>query len=296
MRVPTNTRAGMTLIEILVAALIFTGLLVLILVLGGRAIEANAVTKCRENLRLIGLACVMYSGNDRGYWPAWHGARREFHGWTLSDVSEQGKVAPQGIGLVLNGGFVSVDSPVFLCPGAFTARFRREAQPYASLFSLDTDEPIVTEPYWRIRGRFTDNDGVMELGGDWGVAGGDKVIVSTYWMRVSSRPFGAFDMDDFYKAPLTGHRPTAMVSDTILGWTPLPGVDVAPEEPTFISNHDGVWNVLFIDGSVKTYHDTDDALERRLGELKQMGREDCESAVGRSRLIFEEFFDPVYSE
>jgi len=41
MRVPTNTRAGMMLIEILVAALIFTVLLVLVLVLGGRAIEGE---------------------------------------------------------------------------------------------------------------------------------------------------------------------------------------------------------------------------------------------------------------
>lgn len=288
-----HKRSGMTLIEVLAAALIVFVLAVLLIVADGRYREEHALAQCKSNLRQIGLATNFYIGDQRAILPAWWGARSEFHGWTMSDIDSNNRPIWQGIGLLVSGGYISRDRTVISCLGPSLRRFRQAAAPYDRLFAHDADEPFFTTKIYRLKRNFTDGDGVMDLGSEWNVPSGKDVLVSNYWMRFLDAPHGTM----YYNRAFNeyGHS-FAAVSDSILGWAPLPGIERAPTEPTFISNHDGVWNVLFMDGSVKTYQDTDGALKRRLGEISQMGREDYESALGRSRLIFEEFFDPLHEE
>ena len=213
----------------------------------------------------------------------------------MTDIAPDGATLCQGLGLILDGGFVTQDTPVFTYPGAATPRFRKNAAPYDPLFTLDRDEPFVTGRWWRLRDDFSDGDGIMDLGGKWGVPGGQDIVVSGYWLRVWDRPWGTVKLDDTY-GPSGSCGSRAFASDTVFGPGPLPGVAVRPSETTFISNHDRVWNVVFYDGSVKTYADADAGLAQRLVEIAQSGRDDYKGATGRSALVFGEFFDPLYSQ
>ena len=283
---PFPRRRAMTLVELLAAALVLNTLVILLLVFAARAKEEERQTICRSNLRQIGLGLAMYSSDNNGYTPSWPGLHTEFHGWTLSDTGPDGEAVPQGLGLLWPGGYYH--SSGIVCPGVSSRDFEQPTGPYRSLFQRDSDDLTLLNLRRRRlpSTRLSDGDGIMDLGGRWNVPRGQDVIVSTYWLRPSERLFLTLNANQRESPPL--------VSDTILGWTPLSGVSAAPGEPTFISNHDGVWNVLFTDGTVKTYHDADAALKRRLAEISQAKRPDDRSGVGRSELIFEKFFKPLH--
>ena len=295
--VPRKRRA-MTLVELLVAALVLITLVVLLIVLAARAREEERLTQCRSNLRVIGLAMHMYAGDNMGYWPVWHGADQSFHGWTMTGIAADHATLYQGLGMLHRAYFrKGTEQETLLCPGPSLPRFRKAAAAYAKLFQLDPDEPFWTLPWKSTAMPFGNDNGTMDLGGDWAVPGGRDLIASTYWMRVSSGPYGAMKMGDGRRRdPQTGMRPSALVSDTILAWMPPPGMTDSSAQAASALNHDKTWNVLFEGGVVKTYHDPDAQLKQRLAEINQTDRPDYQLGAGRSSLIFDEFFDPLHQE
>ena len=288
--VPRKRRA-MTLVELLVAALVLVTLAILLLVFAARAREEQSITLCRSSLRQIHLAICMYQGNFRNYMPAWHGKRPDLHGWTMTDLDNHGRPVWQGIGLLYQQGFVVKDNAPdrLTCPGVALPRFRRSAGPYGNLFACDKQEPFWTLHWKDPSPQFSNDNGQMDLGAGWPIEHGRQSVVSNYWLRVYDDPAGTAKAGSF--------RPdTVLASDTILGPEPLPGLPLAGAKPVVISNHDRKWNVLFYDGHIKTYDDVNDHLIHRLSDLQQTGRQDYVGAAGRSRLIFEEFFDPLYED
>lgn len=68
-----SDRSAFTLIELLVVMVIIALLVGLLLPALGRAREEARKTQCRSNLRQIGLAMMMYSNDNRGWFPALYG-------------------------------------------------------------------------------------------------------------------------------------------------------------------------------------------------------------------------------
>jgi len=209
----------------------------------------------------------------------------------LSDVDADNKPVWQGIGRLISGGYISPRRDVISCPATSLPRFVRSSAAYAPLFSFDDNEPFLTaKGLYRRTEDLSDGDAIMDLAGPWGVSRGVNVIVSSYWLRVLDAPGGTLDHNAAHR---TCGQPFALASDTILGWTPLPGVPDAAHEPTFISNHEGAWNVLSSYGSAKPYHDVDPVLRKRLEQISHAQDPNDRTAVGRSQRIFKEFFQPL---
>ncbi|MFH0964032.1 MAG: type II secretion system protein [Planctomycetota bacterium] len=145
-------RRAFTLMELLVVMVIIAVLVGLLLPALGRAREEARKTQCRSNLRQIGLAMIMYAGDNRGfgptvyaeYWPnrAWGAmireerpeAERAYSGaklmtgtcytWPDGLVPERanhraGAGIPTGIGLLYSGGYLTGrGSQVMMCPSS----------------------------------------------------------------------------------------------------------------------------------------------------------------------------------
>ncbi|MBM4019256.1 MAG: prepilin-type N-terminal cleavage/methylation domain-containing protein [Planctomycetes bacterium] len=60
---------GLTLIELLVVLAIVAVLAALLAAAGGRALDEAALTQCRNNLRNLGLAALMYAKDNDGWLP-----------------------------------------------------------------------------------------------------------------------------------------------------------------------------------------------------------------------------------
>jgi len=316
-------RGAFSLIELLVVMVIIAILIGLLMPALARAKEEARKTQCRSNLRQIGMAVMLYAGDNGGWSPEFGGVfagndldmeaylpqtrkGREAFGlmasfeppcessvtmgqpqhWACSPARPS---RPVGLGLLFAGGYVTDKGATILyCPSNQSGLAAKENRK-DKMRQFDPDEP-----FWSSKGQIVRGD--ADAHGDWEVpvvwpsvcwdgastlSPGECLVLSNYDMR--------WHRDNYMKSPYlfySGGRPVTfptaiklsevgqvgLAADTlevfvgvdpgeVLG-SPVPG---APErynaaENHTIQNHLRAWNILFPDGSVKTYVDGSGAL------------------------------------
>jgi len=198
-------RKGFTLIELLVVMVIIALLVGLLLPALARAKEEARKTQCRSNLRQIGLATMMYAGDNGGYttvfagnhWKPDANAQNNNGPWidhtgatapvvfgvTLSDYHSTNSVTtgqPQrwqasaarpgraiGLGLLYSAGYLtSKGAQILYCPSNNSGTKASEAR-YDKYVRYDRDEPFWTSKGMVVR---ADKDGLGDGGTRYGAA------------------------------------------------------------------------------------------------------------------------------
>ena len=141
-------------------------------------------------------------------------------------------------------------------------------------------------------------------------------LITNYWLRLRASTYGAYRM--------SSNIGMAIVSDTLLG--NFDGVvqssrvqgdgatigdprqnDDAGNGGSFVTNHDGAYNVLFTDGSVKTFSDASQVVRNVLTASDASGGDGKnytnvaagnseQNDVSRSSNVFPVYFDPIYQQ
>jgi len=252
-----------------------------------------------------------------------------------------------GLGLLFTEGYLTQQGgQVLICPswpvGMSTPRLGSALE---DLFLQDDKEPfwsVRSIPCWDsddadgdgdpLTGldAVTNGDGVQDLaatmwgpassaGRDFAESGGQPCdwLVTNYWLRFAPENHSSFKLAEIPSQ--------AIVSDTLLGnfdgviashrvrgadgtGDPRRNGD-AGDGGGFICNHDGAYNVLFADGSVRTFSDasqvvrnattaTDD--EAGSGDRKNYTYVTAQNAeqndVSRTANVFPVYFDPIYQQ
>ena len=252
-----------------------------------------------------------------------------------------------GLGLLFSGGYLTQQGgQALVCPSWTVAmETRRLGDALENLFVQDNREPFWSLgdiPCWDSDDADGDGDpttgmdastngnGIQDLAAVlWGPEGdGGRTfserggqpcdwLVTNYWLRMKTEKHGSFKFES--------NSGLAMVSDTLLGnfdgviashrvrgadgtGDPRRNGD-AGDGGGFIANHDGAYNVLFADGSVKTFSDasqvvrnvttaTDD--EASSGDGKNYTFVAAGNAeqndVSRTENVFPVYFDPIYQQ
>ena len=269
--------AGMSALA--VGALIVVGLLILFLILRAgmrlptsaperegrrsRASEEARRTRCRSNLRVLGLAIVMYANDNRGWTPAIDpGARALANaagvpgGCVLCFADEDGTWKASGLGLLYAGGYVTARGGEFNCPS-----ISGEDPVWVDAFSFDGGDGLWTSRYVAP----TNGNGVGELPDN------PDVMITNYVLRPNGdNAWGAWRM--------SGSRGKALVSDLL---------PVLPDGA--VTNHGDMYNILFDDGSVRTFSDAGGVVA---GICAKATPDDVEEVVGE---VFSTYFDLIYS-
>ena len=236
---------------------------------GARADDAeDKGTLCRQHLRYIGLAIVMYANDNRGWTPAIYPHASELAndkdvsgGAVLAYKDTDGSWKASGLGLLLAGGYLTQKGGSFL----YCTDPAGNDPAWVRAFSLDEDEAFITS-----KGREwgpTDGDGVAELPGN------PDALVGGYVLRYNpDSAWGSWKWED----ALSDGK--SMVSD--------PVVFGMPDDR--VKGHDGLlYNVLFIDGSVRTFYDAAHVVRNAAASIKGG---DVERKLSK---IFETYFDSI---
>ena len=317
--------SGFTLIELLVVMVIIAILIGLLLPALARAKEEARKTQCRSNLRQIGLATLMYAGDNGGWTPEMggvHGGRNstmsvhfasssvqcDVYGLLVSgEAPSQANVTmgqpqrwlcsraepsrPVGLGLLWACGYLTnKGAQILYCPSDNSGLAAKELR-YNRMRRYDGDEPFWTSKGIIVRG---DGDGH----GDWetplygpeacwdganNLSFGTCQVLTNYDIRLHK----LFHVQIAYgPAHWATTLPTAIqleqvgqcaiVADTVETFLGASLIDAfgpvrvpAPEryylaENYPVYNHMSAWNVLFADGSVKTFVDGSDNVYRAM--------------------------------
>ena len=198
--------AAFTLIELLVVMVIIALLVGLLLPALARAKEEARKTQCRSNLRQIGLAVAMYTGDNGGWSPMLAGNLHLQNGgvkfpWEIDyaadprlfgimeddDTLSSNQIAvgqpstwpvrpsmPVGLGLLWRGGYLTgKGTQILYCPSNNSARHARELR-WHQFTRYDADEP-----FWTSGGVFVlgDSDGLGDPGSNWDSEGHDCFVL-----------------------------------------------------------------------------------------------------------------------
>jgi len=324
-------RKGLTLVELIVVMVVVSLLAALMLPQLARAREEENKTKCRENLKHIGLAIEQYAADNGGWTPAiggglwqdtevtdklhgryaWEdivgtpgvfGLNAACHGPTGTSatgpqpqrwlITDEAPARPLGLGLVWARGYLGEKGPkVLFCPGNHSGQHTRERK-YDMAFRYDPDEP-----FWTSKGKIARANDNMIGDGRRAHSTASRVYMAWQcgraWDEQAKRPeFGAgvcnvwlnYQMRfkrEFLEYPAGGLMADGAIKikeagrigivsdqlDALLGTEPVNNwlgfpINVEPPEryekikPLRMMNHDNAFNILFADGSVKTYEDT----------------------------------------
>jgi len=260
-----------------VGALVAMGLLLMLIVFFllpalSRAMEEARKTQCRSNLRQIGLALTMYANDNDGWLPAitpeaviLAKSTGVPSGSYIVVSGKHKRAAPTGLGLIWSGGYLtSKGAQIMYCPSC--NKTQRNLS-WRKAVRYDSDEP-----FWTTKDRAIfpggDNDGRGDIPWD----GVRDEIISNYTLRPAF-PAGGLKLEDYLDK--------AVACDILL---------VRPYGPeTFLyQNHEDIYNVLFGDGKVVEYKDSDGRVARMLAWTEQ--DKPFEDNV---RKVFEEVFDTI---
>jgi len=325
-----KSRKAFTLIELLVVMVIISLLVGLLLPALARAKEEARKTQCRSNMRQIGMATIMYAGDNGGWTPEQAGwlhndvnapmqmrrpfdsqkgtiygfanAGREFTGEMLTGQPQGWQSTPMqpsrpvGNGLLFSCGYLTKQGAgILYCPSNNSANQVKENR-NDKYFRYDDDEP-----FWTSLGRVmrSDNDSLGDVGSlDTSKrcyeGNGSKIfagycrVISNYSLRQMKQYSNYYP---FWRPKGDGrvyiyHAPTALkldeigqaglMSDSLDYWVgssllaalgdPPAGKPLRYEKAHsyVVANHDSSWNVLFADGSIKTYSDGSKSVYREI--------------------------------
>jgi len=229
--------------------------------------------QCRQMLRSIGLALAVYSLENGGWGPTIEPEARQLanaagiaSGSVLAFRDRDGQWRPSGLGRLYQEGFLmrAYKGEVLYCPA-----ISGKDSAWVESFRYDPDDWPVgadseTTPGQCMLGP-TDGDGVGELPRN------PSVMITSYVLRTNpDNAWRSWKMTDLFGV--------AVVSDLLF---------FGSREAVF--NHPQEYNVLFSDGSWKTYDDPAHVV--RDACAAKAGTPDPDAAASE---IFATFFDPFY--
>jgi len=240
---------------------------VLIFPLVNRSDEEARKTQCRSNLGVIGVALSAYAADNGGYLPpiapeAFQASKESGvpAGSYLVIPTSPDNAVKTGLGFLWPNYLASYGlwAPIFYCPSQCIAD-----EKWNGVFSFDRDEP-----FWTSKGKIIRGNGNGKGDVPWDNIHGE--IITNYTLR-PAQP------DANWKLDKMGRK--ALASDVMIlrpsGW----------DKPIY-QNHLGTYNVLYGDGRVIEYKDTDHEVAKRLA-----GAGSVDEIVLK---IFEEVFDRFY--
>ncbi|MFH0963613.1 MAG: hypothetical protein V2A58_06335, partial [Planctomycetota bacterium] len=136
-----------------------------------------------------------------------------------------------------------------------------------------------------------------------------RYIYTNYWMRLVP-PDGIWtdcaDADASYNAlRLKSHANDAYISDSLGGSFPcaieylnneVPPQIVLPTERVFLQNHDASYNVLFLDGTVKTFSDAGRTIKKSLDLMAEDTMLQLQPGSAVVEPIFVLYFNELYTQ
>ena len=254
-------RVLIALIAILIAACAAGWLLPAL----GRAREEARRTRCRVNLRQLGIAIDMYAQDNGGWTPAIYATALEAAhsvgipaGCVLTFRDADGQCHASGLGLLIEGDHLARSNlSVLYCPS-----ISGKDRSWVRALSYDEDDWSDSD-----LGR-TDADGVGELPGN------PDVKVSSYVLRYDTRkPWGAWKWKSDLKS---GNR--TVLSD-FLPFTP----------PGAVEHHGNYYNLLLDDEIAYTFSDMEGHIRRACENARA---DQIETIVDEE--VFGEYFDLIY--
>jgi len=325
-------KKGFTLIELLVVMVIIALLVGLLLPALARAKEEARKTQCRSNMRQMGLAMMMYAGDNGGYGPEiaaqvyqdvsagnnqlfrsgvmpTPGEDTEMGVWNTQNVlsTQQVTVAnaqywqttssspsrPIMMGLIFSGGYLTTKgAQILYCPSNNSSRWAKENR-RNKLVSYDSDEP-----FWTSNGKVVraDNDGKGDPNPLWGTVyhtcyDGSSFLAAGYCNVLTNYSYRVFkskcipsngSANTFLPsaAKIESVGQAGLLSDALDMWigsrrNPIPNNNDVLAKPdryyelrkSNVTNHDSSYNILFSDGSVKTYGDGASNIFRKLCDI-----------------------------
>lgn len=241
---------------------------------------------CRANLRQIGYAMMWYAADYSGWGPTIAPRAREIAnavgvpaGSVLRFRNAQGHWEPSGLGILREGGYLCSHF-VF---GMYCPSVSGNDPTVVNAFTCDREEP-----FWAVYDGGANANGIGEL------PGGEAVLCGYVLRYGTGNPQGAVRFD--FNAALARLPSARKPEDRPPEYEPLPLKGVISDllffgEPGAVRNHEGVYNVMLTDGSVKTFRDD----EGRIAEIcKGVRAEEIENVIDKE--IFGEFFDLLGSK
>lgn len=254
-----KARKALTLLELIIALLVVVGLVLLV---APMARENRRQTACRSNLRQMGLAMTMYANDYGGWTPSIEPEARRIAnaaglpaGCVLTFKDKDGIYKSSGLGRLQEGGYVvRFGVAAFYCPST-----HGDDETWVMAFSPDEDEG-----FWQTgKPGPTDGDGVGELPGN------ADVMLSGYVLR--------FNTENEWGALSTAEPYYPVASDLV----------VFRDRSVSVS-HRSVFNVLYMDGSVKTHEDTQDVIASL---CQGVSADEIEDTLDRR--IYRQYWDPL---